>query len=66
MFNILLAQRDYDGDLEPLGLHVKDALKTISRLQGLGLQRLKIPLPKCIVLGKAFVSHYPYCLDTTD
>ncbi|KAF1829164.1 interferon-induced GTP-binding protein Mx [Decorospora gaudefroyi] len=40
------------GEIEPLGLHVKEAIATINRLEGLGLQRLKIPLPKCIVLGE--------------
>ena len=40
------------SEIDPLGIHVKDAIATISRLEGLGLQRLEIPLPKCIVLGK--------------
>ncbi|KNG50915.1 dynamin family protein [Stemphylium lycopersici] len=40
------------SEIHPLGLHVKDAIATISRLETLGLQRLKIPLPKCIVLGE--------------
>jgi len=35
-----------------LGAHVKDIITTINRLEGLGLQRLKIPLPKIIVLGE--------------
>lgn len=42
----------YAGEIDPLGIHVKEAIATITRLEGLGLQRLKIPLPKCIVLGK--------------
>jgi hypothetical protein len=32
-------------------MHVKDAISTIGCLESLGLQRLKIPLPKVIVLG---------------
>ncbi|CAN9123474.1 unnamed protein product [Alternaria sp. RS040] len=40
------------GEIDPLGIHVKDVIATISRLEGLGLQRLEIPLPKCIVLGE--------------
>ncbi|CAN9127666.1 unnamed protein product [Alternaria alternata] len=40
------------GEIDPLGVHVKDAIATISRLEGLGLQMLEIPLPKCIVLGE--------------
>ncbi|KAG9187167.1 hypothetical protein G6011_05038 [Alternaria panax] len=40
------------GEINPLGIHVKEAIATISRLEGLGLQVLKIPLPKCIVLGE--------------
>lgn len=35
-----------------MGAHVKDIITTINRLEGLGLQRLKIPLPKIIVLGE--------------
>lgn len=40
------------GEVDPLGLHVKEAIATIGRLEGLGLQRYNIPLPKCIVLGQ--------------
>ena len=40
------------SEIDPLGKHVKEAIATINLLEGLGLQRLKIPLPKCIVLGK--------------
>ncbi|KAH7069679.1 interferon-induced GTP-binding protein Mx [Paraphoma chrysanthemicola] len=40
------------GEVDRLGLHVKDAISTISRLQGLGLQNRDIPLPKVIVLGE--------------
>jgi hypothetical protein len=36
-----------------LGVHVKDAIETINRLEGLGLQKLSIPLPKIIVLGQS-------------
>jgi len=39
------------GEVGPLGLHVKEAIATVDQLEGLGLQRMKIPLPKCIVLG---------------
>lgn len=35
-----------------LGVHVKEVIATINRLEGLGLQRMEIPPPKCIVLGK--------------
>ena len=38
-------------EIDPLGQQVKEVMATINRLEGLGLQRLKIPLPKCIVLG---------------
>jgi hypothetical protein len=40
------------SEVDPLGVHVKDAISTISRLQGLGLQNRDIPLPKVIVLGE--------------
>ncbi|KAH6865449.1 interferon-induced GTP-binding protein Mx [Alternaria rosae] len=40
------------GEIDPLGQQVKEVIATINRLEGLGLQRLKIPLPKCIVLGE--------------
>ncbi|CAO2647679.1 Nn.00g086010.m01.CDS01 [Neocucurbitaria sp. VM-36] len=40
------------SEIDPLGKHVKEAIATINLLEGLGLQRLKIPLPKCIVLGE--------------
>ncbi|KAF2269616.1 hypothetical protein CC78DRAFT_236102 [Lojkania enalia] len=39
-------------EVEPLGQHVKEAIETISRLEGLGLQKFRIPLPKCLVLGE--------------
>jgi hypothetical protein len=39
-------------EIDALGVHVKDIITTINRLEGLGLQRLKIPLPKIIVLGE--------------
>jgi hypothetical protein len=32
---------------------MKDAISSLYRLQGLGLQRLKISLPKIVVLGKS-------------
>jgi hypothetical protein len=32
---------------------MKDAITTLNRLEGLGLQRLKISLPKIVVLGKS-------------
>ncbi|RMZ68410.1 dynamin family [Pyrenophora seminiperda CCB06] len=31
---------------------IKEAMATVNQLEGLGLQRLDIPLPKCIVLGE--------------
>jgi hypothetical protein len=40
------------SEIDALGLHVKDTISTINQLEGLGLQRLKIPLPKIIVLGR--------------
>jgi hypothetical protein len=40
------------GKIDPLVLHVKEAIATIGRLEALGLQRYNIPLPKCIVLGE--------------
>lgn len=43
------------GEIDPLGQQVKEVIATINRLEGLGLQRLKIPLPKCIVLGMSCV-----------
>ncbi|KAL5114518.1 hypothetical protein ACEQ8H_007608 [Pleosporales sp. CAS-2024a] len=39
-------------EIDNLGVHVKDIISTVNRLEGLGLQRLKIPLPKIIVLGE--------------
>ena len=42
------------GEIDPLGLHIKEAIATVDQLEGLGLQRMKIPLPKCIVLGMLF------------
>ncbi|KAI4639533.1 uncharacterized protein J4E78_010860 [Alternaria triticimaculans] len=49
-------QHTYDAsaaaEIDPLGQQVKEVIATINRLEGLGLQRLKIPLPKCIVLGE--------------
>jgi hypothetical protein len=39
------------SEIDTLGYHVKDTISTINRLEGLGLQRLQIPLPKIIVLG---------------
>ncbi|KAF2679716.1 interferon-induced GTP-binding protein Mx [Lentithecium fluviatile CBS 122367] len=35
-----------------LGKHQKEVISVISKLEGLGLQRLNIPLPKCVVLGE--------------
>ena len=34
------------------GLHIKEVISVISRLEGLGLQRQAIQLPKCVVLGE--------------
>ncbi|KAH3954238.1 hypothetical protein HBH98_251920 [Parastagonospora nodorum] len=39
-------------ELDALGTHVKDIITTINSLEGLGLQHLKIPLPKIIVIGE--------------
>ncbi|KAI4909131.1 hypothetical protein J4E85_011602 [Alternaria conjuncta] len=39
-------------EIDPLTIHVKEAIATIGRLEALGLQRYDIPLPKCIVLGE--------------
>ncbi|EUC29865.1 hypothetical protein COCCADRAFT_29151 [Bipolaris zeicola 26-R-13] len=35
-----------------LGMHMKEVISTINRLESLGLQRMDIPLPKCVVLGE--------------
>jgi len=40
------------GDVGTLGGHIKEVIAVISRLEGLGLQSLEIPLPKCVILGK--------------
>jgi hypothetical protein len=40
-------------EIDALGVHVKDCISTINQLEGLGLQKLKIPLPKIIVLGES-------------
>jgi hypothetical protein len=48
----LRSKHDHSArQIDALGVHVKDAITTIGRLESLGLQRLKIPLPKIIVLG---------------
>ena len=39
-----------------LGEHMSEVISVISKLEGLGLQRLQIPLPKCVVLGMHFLS----------
>jgi hypothetical protein len=39
------------SEIDALGYHVKDTISAINRLEGLGLQKLQIPLPKIIVLG---------------
>jgi GTPase SAR1 family protein len=41
-----------DIAIDPLGLHVKEIISTIHRLESLGLQRMDIDLPKCVVLGE--------------
>jgi hypothetical protein len=40
------------NQIDALGVHVNEAISTIHRLEGLGLQKLRIPLPKIVVLGK--------------
>lgn len=40
----------YD-EVAPLGANVVEALKIVSKLEKLGLDKQKISLPKCIVLG---------------
>jgi hypothetical protein len=52
------------GEIDILGLHVKAAISTINRLESLGLQRLKIPLPKIVVLGKPNMLQIQICLIT--
>ena len=42
------------SEIDPLGAGVKEAVEVISRLEGLGLSKLQIPIPKCIVLGEFF------------
>ncbi|ORY10975.1 P-loop containing nucleoside triphosphate hydrolase protein [Clohesyomyces aquaticus] len=39
------------GEVDPLGKYVMDVIDTINKLESLGLQKFKIPLPKCVVLG---------------
>jgi hypothetical protein len=39
-------------EIDALGLHVNYAILTMHQLEGLGLQKLRIPLPKIVVLGK--------------
>ncbi|KAH5731245.1 hypothetical protein HBI17_217790 [Parastagonospora nodorum] len=39
-------------ELDALSAHVKDIITTINSLEDLGLQHLKIPLPKIIVIGE--------------
>jgi hypothetical protein len=44
----------------PLGEHMNEVISVISKLEGLGLQRLQIPLPKCVVLGMPCLLTSPY------
>ncbi|KAI8931580.1 hypothetical protein NX059_011234 [Plenodomus lindquistii] len=39
-------------EIDPLGQHVKEAAAALSKLEGLGLQKFDISLPRCIVLGQ--------------
>jgi hypothetical protein len=51
-YKALRPKHDHSASqIDALGVHVKGAITTIGRLESLGLQRLKIPLPKIIVLG---------------
>jgi hypothetical protein len=43
---------------EPVGQHLKAIIAAISRLEALGLQKLNIPLPKCIIVGESFLSSF--------
>lgn len=51
----MLEHHDLRGSLhdeiDPLGHEVKLAMATIGRLETLGLQKLDISFPRCIVLG---------------
>lgn len=38
-------------EIAPLGVNVIEALRIVSRLEQLGLDKQEISLPKCIVLG---------------
>jgi hypothetical protein len=38
-------------EVDPLGQGVKDAIATMGMLEALGLQKLNITIPRCIVLG---------------
>lgn len=38
-------------EIDPLGTHAREAAALISKLTQIGLDRLNIPLPKCVVLG---------------
>ncbi|KAF1976893.1 P-loop containing nucleoside triphosphate hydrolase protein [Bimuria novae-zelandiae CBS 107.79] len=40
------------GDADVLGVHIKEVISVIGRLEGLGLSQLDIQLPKCVVLGE--------------
>jgi hypothetical protein len=53
--NIIALQQQLHSaasEIDALGYHVNDIISTTNRLEGLGLQRLDISLPKIIVLGK--------------
>ncbi|KAJ4298987.1 hypothetical protein N0V90_004231 [Kalmusia sp. IMI 367209] len=39
-------------ETDALGVHIKEVISVVSRLEGLGLQQLSIQLPKCVVLGE--------------
>ncbi|CBX96177.1 similar to dynamin family protein [Plenodomus lingam JN3] len=39
-------------EIDPLGRDVKEAATALSQLEGLGLQKFDISLPRCIVLGQ--------------
>jgi hypothetical protein len=43
-------------EIDPLGAHAREAAALISKLTQIGLDRLNIPLPKCVVLGMNVLS----------
>jgi hypothetical protein len=50
--NITLAVTHHEqNEIAPLSANVNEALRIVSKLEQLGLDKQKISLPKCVVLG---------------